>query len=626
MKIQSNLCKLILAGSIAALLSAPGVKAASITWDANGATAGQTDGAGTWITANQWWDGAANATWNSVTPDDAIIGNGGAGGAISLGGNVTAGTINLNNFTGTYTIQGTAQTLTTNSGITIGATAGNVTFRGTAASPNGLTLTGAGGITMNGTGVLTLRENVTTTYTGATTINSGVVLLNAGSKSTGNFHLNGGMLTDYFQQTGVFSGGLGTGANQIQIHGNSGFGAGNGTSNWRIGGAGSILVWGSTHFDPTTLKFMTAADNLGPTIFGTANLDNGLDLGGATRTIDVFNASTPPPATSGGRIAGVISNGSLIKTGGGNLILANAGNTYAGTTTISGGFLTVAASGALGSASNTLEFNGGTLRASAAITSPATRGVTMTATGIIDTNTFAISIAGNIGGAGGLTKNSTGTLTLSGTNSYGGVTTVNAGTLAITKEAALASNTAANLNVKSGAGLALNVDSAGTAGFTATNLDTVLGNILVANTAAQGLQAGAILSLDTGTATGATFTLGNAITNSTGAFGGVIHFTKNGTGTQHQHRHHHHHRRHSPARRRRLHFGSAIAHQRWNLRLEPQRHHHAGDEHPCHHHRHRWIGQCRRGHPRAECPHLSHGQHRRHCGQHHPEPPAGHLV
>ncbi len=44
------------------------------------------------------------------------------------------------------TIQGTAHTLTTNSGITIGATAGNVTMRGTAASPNFLAISGVGGI------------------------------------------------------------------------------------------------------------------------------------------------------------------------------------------------------------------------------------------------------------------------------------------------------------------------------------------------------------------------------------------------------------------------------------------------------------------------------------------------
>ena len=407
---------------------------------------------------------------------------------------------------------------------------GNFTFNSSTSSFGNA---GTGGIIMNGTGVLNIRQTLNTNYTGSTVVNSGVILLNGSSKSTGNFNLNGGMVTDYYQQTGVFSGGLGTGANQIQIHGNSGFGGGNGTSNWRIGTAGSVLVWGSTHFDMTTLKFMTVADNMGPTIFGTANLDNGLDLGAAARTIDVLNASTSPLATSGGRIAGVISNGSLIKTGGGNLILANAANTYAGTTTISGGFLTVAATGALGdsSATNSLIFNGGTLRATAIITSPSTRGVTMTSTGIIDNNGQAISFAGNIGGAGGLTKNGAGTLTLSGTNSYGGVTTVNAGTLAITKEAALASNTAANLNVKSGAGLALNVDSTGAAGFTVANLDTLLGNILVANSAAEGLQAGAGITLDTSTASGTAFTQGNAITNSTGAFGGKIGLTKLGTGT-----------------------------------------------------------------------------------------------
>ncbi|OYV03878.1 MAG: hypothetical protein CFE26_19845, partial [Verrucomicrobiales bacterium VVV1] len=206
---------------------------------------------------------------------------------------------------------------------------------------------------------------------------------------------------------------------------------------------------------------------------------------------------------------------------------------YAGTTTSSGGFLTVAATGALGSgvSTNTLEFNGGTLRATAAITSPSTRGVTMTSTGIIDNNGQAISIAGDIGGVGGLTKNGTGALTLSGTNTFGGVTTVNAGSLMITKEASLASNTAANLNVKSGATLQLNVDSAGSNGFTSANFSTLLGNILVANTAAQGLQAGATLAIDTSTATGATFTLSSAITNSTGGFGGVINLIKLGAGT-----------------------------------------------------------------------------------------------
>ncbi len=552
-------------------------QATTLYWDVNGTTAGFSTVVGTWGT-NTWNDiitGTGGTTTTITTNADDLnivaattntgtitvsgaqvarsITYGSTVGAVTISGGTSltlgdgaAGGITVNSGSGAQTINtaiilngsqtwtnNSANTLNFGANLSLGAStltfAGSGTFNWTTGSFGNA---GAGGIIMNGTGILNIRAATNTNYTGSTTINSGVVLLNAATKSTGNFNLNGGMVTDYFQQTGVFSGGLGTGANQIQIYGDSGFGAGNGGSTWRIGTALSVLTWGSVNFNPTTLKFMTVADNLGPTIFGQATLDNGLNLGGASRTIDVLNASTNP-TNSGGRIGGVISNGSLIKTGGGNLTLLSNSNTYAGTTTITSGFLTVGASGGLGdgSATNTLIFNGGTLRASAAITSPSTRGVTMTSTGIIDTNTFAISIAGNIGGAGGLTKNSTGTLTLSGTNTFGGVTTVNAGTLAITKEAALASNTAANLNVKSGAGLALNVDSAGTNGFTVANLDTLLGNILVANTAAQGLQSGATLSLDTSTATGATFTLGNAITNSTGAFGGLINFVKLGTGT-----------------------------------------------------------------------------------------------
>ncbi|MCE9518637.1 MAG: autotransporter-associated beta strand repeat-containing protein, partial [Verrucomicrobia bacterium] len=490
---------------------------------------------------------ANSITYGSTVGAVTITG----GTSITLGDGVaTHGGITMNSGAGaqiinTALILANSQTWTNNSanslsfggGVTLGST---LTFAGTGnftATAGTFGNAGTGGIIMNGSGVLNVRAATNTNYTGSTTINSGVVLLNAASKSTGNFNLAGGMVTDYFQQTGVFSSGLGTGTNQIQITGNSGFGAGNGTSTWRIGTGGSVLIWGASgegaatgFFNPTTLKFMTVADNRGPSIYGIANFDNGLNLNGVARTIDVLDASTNP-TNSGATIAGVISNGSLIKTGGGNLTLGSASNSWGGTTTISGGFLTVAATGALGSASNTLEFNGGTLRATGTITSPSTRAVTMTATGIIDTNAQAISIAGNITGAGGLTKNSTGTLTLTGTNSYGGVTTVNAGALAITREASLASNTAANLNVKSAATLQLNVDSAGSAGFTSANLSTLLGNISVANTAAQGLQNGAILALDTSTATGTTFTQGNAITNSTGTFGGAISLTKLGAGT-----------------------------------------------------------------------------------------------
>ena len=135
-----------------------------------------------------------------------------------------------------------------------------------------------------------------------------------------------------------------------------------------------------------------------------------------------------------------------------------------------------------------------------------------------------------------LTKVGTGALTLSGTNINTGTTTVSAGTLQFAKRASLYNNTpaswtAANINVKSGATLALNVDSAGTAGFTSASLNTLLTNISVAGSTTTGLQSGAILGFDTGTATAGTFTQGNLIANSTGGSGGAIGVTKLGGGT-----------------------------------------------------------------------------------------------
>src|SRR5262245_65458415 len=82
--------------------------------------------------------------------------------------------------------------------------------------------------------------------------------------------------------------------------------------------------------------------------------------------------------------------------------------------------------------------SGGTLQAGGTVTSPSTRGVTLTSMGLIDTNGNSVSIAGVIGGGGGLTKSGSGTLTLSGLNTYTGVTTVSAGTLSV--------NSIANVN------------------------------------------------------------------------------------------------------------------------------------------------------------------------------------
>jgi autotransporter-associated beta strand protein len=460
---------------------------ADLLWDANGTGSNRTDGAGTWLNANQWRDGTTNTSW--ISGASPVFGVSGSGGAITLGANTTVGSLTFNAFSGTYSISG-GGVLTVRDGFTNNSTAGAVsisttlnltapqTWGGTSTGAltfsgginnNGHTLTigvngtvtmnaaaniitGAGGLTKNGTGNLLLGANPAPahTYSGPTIINGGVVMV-AGNKTSGNMTLNNGMLTDYYRATTTFSGGLGTGPNQIQIYGDSGFGGGNGNSTWRIGAAGSVLTWGGTHFNPTSLKFLTSADNMGPSTYGQASLDNGLNLNGAARTINVLAATGANAlANSWAKINGAISGGggSLIKTGGGNLILAGAG-TYNGGTTVQAGMLQLANATALGATSGPLTVNGGILNLN---DQNASVGNLSGTSGTIANNGNAARTLtiGNGNATGGnylgvianrtntgtgtlaLTKTGTGTITLTNSNTFTGATAITGGSLIIT--------------------------------------------------------------------------------------------------------------------------------------------------------------------------------------------------
>ena len=460
----------------------------TLSWDANGTTAGRTDGPGGWFDAGRWWDDSTNTSWTNGVA--AVFGNGGAAGDVTLGGPVNLGSLSFHAFTGTYRLQATGFTLTQNGGITIQPGAGNVTLRGTGSGVNSLTLAGSGGITMNGSGTMALRENLVMTQTGPTVVNSGVVMV-FGNKAAGNFSLNGGMLTDYYRSTTAFTGGLGGGNNQIRISGSSGFGGGNGNSTWRIGAAGSSLVWGAPgegaatgFFNPTSLRFLTTADNMGPSIYGQVTLDNGINLNGAARTIDVLAATGANALTSSwARINGALtgSGGSLIKTGGGNLILASAG-TYDGGTTIQSGMLQLGNAAALGPASAPLTVHGGLLNlndqnvsignltgSGGTIANNGTAARTLTlGTGNGGGGDFQGVIANRTNAGTGtlaLTKTGSGTIRLSGANTYTGATIIHDGTLILsgTTQATTAISFAGN------AALGLVVGSPVTAAAAAVN-------------------------------------------------------------------------------------------------------------------------------------------------------------
>ncbi|QTN31443.1 autotransporter-associated beta strand repeat-containing protein [Akkermansiaceae bacterium] len=308
---------------------------AQLTWDANAAGALQTDGGGTWTNANQWWDGAANVNWTDG--NNAIFGNGGAGGAVNVG-TVSAGTVLLDNFSGTYTLQN--GTLTQSGGFSVGPNAGRVTLG------SGMTLTGTGGLSVNGT---TLQTNqATLSYTGTTSVTGNGILLSFNNLPAGNVTLNNGKLSDYYRSTTIFANGLGTGASQIQMYGASGFGGGNGGSNFRIGANNSVLTWGALgegtatgFFNPSVLAMRSTADNNGPSIYGQVTLQNKLDLNGGARTIDVFRSGANIYSSSATIAAGIQDTGGtggLTKTGEGTLFLG-AASTWGGSTNVSAGYL-----------------------------------------------------------------------------------------------------------------------------------------------------------------------------------------------------------------------------------------------------------------------------------------------
>ena len=103
-----------------------------------------------------------------------------------------------------------------------------------------------------------------------------------------------------------------------------------------------------------------------------------------------------------------------------------------------------------------LTLNGGTLETTADFTLNSNRGVALGASnGIIDVNSgTTLTYGGIMAGSGTLTKVDTGTLTLSGVNTYSGSSTINGGTISISSDtglgAAPGSATAGHLTLNGG--------------------------------------------------------------------------------------------------------------------------------------------------------------------------------
>ena len=218
---------------------------------------------------------------------------------------------------------------------------GSISFEQAGGDAGNYTSTISGGCTVTKSNSGTIILSGTNNYTGTTIVSDGALQANSGvGLPNGSFlNLAGGVIQSNGTATVTFSRTLGSsGSNKFRFSGSGGgFAAGAGPMTVKINSGTSTITWGTSSTNIAgTLKFGSS------TAANTVTLQNGINLAGATRTIEVDD--NPNSTADRAEISGVITYGSgtagITKTGDGLLVLS-ATNTYNGTTTISGGALQV---------------------------------------------------------------------------------------------------------------------------------------------------------------------------------------------------------------------------------------------------------------------------------------------
>jgi autotransporter-associated beta strand protein len=230
--------------------------------------------------------------------------------------------------------------------------------------------------------------------------------------------------------------------------------------------------------------------------FGTYDVAGGVFESPATVAEGIVHVSSGASLTINGDVKG---EAGLTKSGGGTLQLTNSDNSYIGATTINGGTLAVA-SQALGSdASNSIVLAGGSLQGTGNTSIPHPVSLTSPVSNVIDvTGSNHFTLAGIVGSSGILTKTGTGTLALTNTNTYTGVTKINGGVVEIAAQGGVSTT-----QVQLGGG-ALGVTSSGT-----------ITNAIAVNSASNGIK---VSPNQTVTFSGAITGSSNLVLNGGGTF------------------------------------------------------------------------------------------------------------
>ena len=455
--------------------------------------------------------GVVNLNGNNETTD-ALNGNGGTinnngGGASTLtigmnnGGGTYSGVISngtgtialVKNGTGTETLSGNnsySGGTTINSGTIVAGSStplgtGNVVVNGTfdvgSQSPTIGGLSGSGSINMSGGNNETLTvgvNNASSTFSGIISDSSSPGQLGLAKIGTGTLVLSGNNV--YYGAVTVSGGALQLASNAAL--GNSAYLGGVTVSNGAaLQLANNVTIGGVTE-GPPPLTLNGAGYNGGgalENVSGSNTYEGAITLGSATRINSDSGLLTLSSSFTGnnfGLTVGGAGNtlisaalpatiNSLTKDGTGILTLSGA-NAYVGATTISAGTLKLGANNVIpdgASAGNvidngTLDMGGFSdaingLSGSGTVDNSGGGTPTLTVGNNNATSVFAGTIQ-NSSGTLALTKTGTGVLTLSGTNTYGGATTVAAGVLQAGSSGGLSANSA--VSVSSGGTLDLN--------------------------------------------------------------------------------------------------------------------------------------------------------------------------
>jgi autotransporter-associated beta strand protein len=465
-----------------------------------------------------------NAALGAVSAGTTVA----SGAALQIQGGITVGTEALtlngtgissggafrnvsgtNSFAGAITF-GSASSISSDAGtLTLSGNVNNGGFLFTETGAGNVTITsvisGTGGLTKNGAGTLTLSGAASNTYTGATTVNQGTLVLakpgsilspaitigGAGSTATvqlgANYQLYGANTTINLLGTlnlNNFTEYVGT----LTVHGGS-----------VVTGSGILYIGGG---------IVSNASNVTTTLTGNYSV----------YTNQVFNIASGTTASGidvnlSGPVGEVNAGTTITKQGAGKIVLSGA-NAYTGLTTVSAGVLNIQNASALGttaagttvSSGAALEIEGNIAVGNEALTlngtgisgggafrnisgtNSYTGGITLGSASTINSDAGTLTLSGGItnggftttfggasnitesgviSGTGALTKSDNGTLTLSGVNTYSGGSTLNGGTVIVSTSAGLgATSGAVTIN-------AATLDVAAT--FTSTR-NFVLGN------------------------------------------------------------------------------------------------------------------------------------------------------